>query len=80
MKVSVPPGTKTYSIRLVDPLKISSSATFSQTLAATPLMNLGTSTATPGTSVSVTLSQTTLPSASPTKVYVFNVLDPENLN
>ena len=77
MTLKVPAGAAStaYSIKLADPTGSSVSATFTQTAAATPLLTLGTTTVTPGSSITVQLTQTNLLTANPTKVFVYNVLN-----
>ena len=75
----MPPGTLSYSIVLEDPTGTRSTASFSQSAGSTPMMTLDTTSATPGASTSVTLTQNSLTTESPSKVYIYNVLDPEDM-
>ena len=80
MILSFPEGTKTYSISLTDPTGISNTVTFAQTSAATPSVTLDTDTATPGTQLIVGLTRNNLNTAAVSSVFVYNTLNPDNLD
>lgn len=79
LRIKVPAGTATYSITITDPVKTVSTASFVQQAGSTPLLTLDTTSTTPGNSFTIGLTQTTVLSASPSKVYVYNILNEDEL-
>ena len=69
-----------YSISLIDPIELTSTATFTQSTSSTPSLALSTTTATAGSLTTVSLTQSNLNSVPANTVYVYNVLDEDNLD